>query len=331
MKVLSLEKRNNFKTLPDLINFMITNEYKLEQAELIYVFSNIKKKLSKKYNNLCQNIKYLLNDLKGEKLDEIVELINNKFKIQLQPHISLSSFEYQYSKFSFNCEDKKAEQYLNKLAEKLKEEKSNTKLNGAEKIIDERSETMLNKKQVLNTILSVSVVLSVVLCFMLVSELINLIQLDGRIIYTKSSMYVAYLPKDKLIEHLSKYIIAVVCGVIALIVMIIRFIKKNKFTKCLCNVFLFATIITLFALSIILLSKPYVKFDSYGDIGDFILGEYELLYNMKTLLTLASACFTVILVVLIINDINGHKLNKKNKYCEDIITENIEHIEDTQN
>ena len=136
MKKLSLKERYSFKTMPDLIKYMVENGYMLEHRELCHIFGRVGKELSPKYNNLCRSVKYLLNNLQGEKLDAFVDVINHDFKIGLEYVVDFATLNYKFSNYFYKCTNKETAKYLIELAKKAKETQNNSKLNELKNIIE---------------------------------------------------------------------------------------------------------------------------------------------------------------------------------------------------
>ena len=77
--------------------------------------------------------------------------------------------------------------------------------------------------------------------------------------------------------------------------------------KQVLNIVLVFAFVIMFVLSIFMFNNHAVSLNNCNNI---FWREYELLHNMKTISMLLSACFTVIRVVLTVNDIT--ELKRKN-------------------
>ena len=82
MKI-DIRKRYSFKYYNDLIEYMINNHYELEHGELWHIFNNMRATKSATYNKLGMAIIYLLDELKGEKRDRLVNLLNKSFEYKI--------------------------------------------------------------------------------------------------------------------------------------------------------------------------------------------------------------------------------------------------------
>ena len=82
MKI-DIQKRYSFKYYDDLIEYMITNHYELNGSDLRHIFNKMKATESKSYNNLGCAIIYLLDELKEEKYDRLIDLLNKCFEYKI--------------------------------------------------------------------------------------------------------------------------------------------------------------------------------------------------------------------------------------------------------
>ncbi|MBE7074276.1 MAG: hypothetical protein E7379_04230 [Clostridiales bacterium] len=109
MKI-DIKKRYSFSRYDDLIEYMIENNYDLEHGELWHIFNNMRATKSIRYNKLGCAIIYLLDELKGEKRERLVVLLNK-------------SFEYKKlfnGLYAYKCNNPLVDKYLTELEKLLR-------------------------------------------------------------------------------------------------------------------------------------------------------------------------------------------------------------------
>jgi len=116
MKI-DIQKRYSFKHYDDLIIYMIDNGYELEHGDLWHIFNNMYKTKSLKYNRLGMAIIYLLDELKGEKRERLVDLLNKSF-----------DYAYAFKYYSYRCNNALVAKYLIQLEKQLRHNKKNEAL-----------------------------------------------------------------------------------------------------------------------------------------------------------------------------------------------------------
>lgn len=109
MKI-DIRKRYSFKYYDSLIAHMIDNNYDLEHGDLWHIFNNMPATKSYKYNNLGCAIIYLLDELKGEKRNRLVELLNKCFEYK---RIGVNRYMYK-------CKSQLVSKYLINLEKQLR-------------------------------------------------------------------------------------------------------------------------------------------------------------------------------------------------------------------
>ena len=109
MKI-DIRKRYSFKYYDSLIAYMIENNYDLEHGDLWHIFNNMPATKSSKYNNLGCAIIYLLDELKDEKSERLVELLNKCFNYK---RIGVNRYMYK-------CKSVLVSKYLINLEEQLR-------------------------------------------------------------------------------------------------------------------------------------------------------------------------------------------------------------------
>ena len=88
---------------------MIDNGYELAHGELWHIFNKMYKSKSPEYNKLGKAIIYLLDELKSEKRERLVYLLNNNFK-----------FKYLDDGYTYQCDNPLVAKHLIKLAKSVK-------------------------------------------------------------------------------------------------------------------------------------------------------------------------------------------------------------------
>ncbi|MBQ7880865.1 MAG: hypothetical protein IJ358_03380 [Clostridia bacterium] len=109
MKI-DIRKRYSFKYYDSLIAYMIDNNYDLEHGDLWHIFNNMPATKSSKYNNLGSAIIYLLDELKYEKRNRLVELLNKCFDYK----------RIDVNRYKYNCKNKLVSKYLINLETQLR-------------------------------------------------------------------------------------------------------------------------------------------------------------------------------------------------------------------
>ena len=109
MKI-DIQKRYSFKYYDDLIAYMIDNNYDLERSDLWHIFNNMPATKSSKYNNLGSAIIYLIDELKNEKQERLIELLNKCFEYK---RISVNRYMYE-------CKSQLVAKYLTNLEKQLR-------------------------------------------------------------------------------------------------------------------------------------------------------------------------------------------------------------------
>lgn len=109
MKI-DIVKRYSFKYYDSLIAHMIENGYDLERGDLWHIYNNMDASKSRAYNRLGCAIIYLIDELKGEKAERLVELLNKSFQYK----------RIATNKYSFICNNRLIGQYLVNLEEQLR-------------------------------------------------------------------------------------------------------------------------------------------------------------------------------------------------------------------
>ena len=109
MKI-DIRKRYSFKYYDDLIAYMIDNNYDLEHGDLWHIFNNMPATKSHKYNKLGMAIIYLIEELKDEKRNRLIELLNNCFEYK---RINVNRYMYE-------CKSELVSKYLINLEKQLR-------------------------------------------------------------------------------------------------------------------------------------------------------------------------------------------------------------------
>ena len=109
MKI-DIRKRYSFEYCDDLISYMIDNNFDLEHGDLWHIYNNMPATKSSKYNNLGSAIIYLIDELKEEKRDRLVELLNKCFEYE---RIGVNRYMYK-------CKSELVAKYLTKLEKEVR-------------------------------------------------------------------------------------------------------------------------------------------------------------------------------------------------------------------
>ena len=157
---------------------------------------------------------------------------------------------------------------------------------------------MLDKKQVLNVVFGVALVLAIISCFTFLTEFVNMLQLkdvhiDGN--NTIASTYWAF-PIWRSFVILTA--IAMVISVVAITLFAISHCKQNAKLKKVATVLIGATAITMLAVSIFAYFALGINPNIHTITGSFF---YTLMYEIKFHAITAAASFAVLFGCLIIH------------------------------
>ena len=138
-KQLDLQTKAGFGSLRKLVNYSLQNDIQLTYIELDYIFKNIvyrksRNKLSNHtYKKLCNALKYLMSNLKGEPFNLLITLVNKDFEFDIEYYINSNILDdnflgNEFAGYSYTCRNPKTEKFLIELASKLENEQKNSAL-----------------------------------------------------------------------------------------------------------------------------------------------------------------------------------------------------------
>lgn len=130
---LDIQHKYSFSSSSELVDYVLKHNFILDQDEVGYIFNHIvckntMDKLSPKYKNLSQSVKFLLTSLNNKQREQLLQLINSdfEFKTEFQPTSYLFDGSLSGEKFtgySFSCKNPETCEGIIALANKIRHKK----------------------------------------------------------------------------------------------------------------------------------------------------------------------------------------------------------------